>query len=71
MEQLYLTALTRPPTARERDDALASLSELAREWESHLAAENSEAPRGLSAQWSALASMCHAVLSSAEFLYID
>ena len=71
VDQLYLTALARQPTARERDDALASLSELAREWESHLAAENSEAPRKLSAQWSALASMCHAVLSSAEFLYID
>ena len=71
VEQLYLAALTRPPTAQERDTALNSISDLAEEWKSHLVAENSEAPRKLSAQWSALASVCHAVLSSAEFLYID
>ncbi len=69
--QLYLGALSRFPTDEEKKMILESLSTLSKEWEVHLQTENDQAPRRMTARWSALGSLCHAVLSSAEFVYID
>ncbi len=71
IEQLYLRGLTRRPSGEEVQSALTTLDELAPKWRGHLDEENHQAPREFSARWSALGSLAHAVLSSAEFLYVD
>jgi hypothetical protein len=71
IEQIYLRALSRRPTATETKQAIQALPELAKHWDGYLESEKNEAPRAATAQWSALASFCHAMLSSAEFAYID
>ena len=71
IRELYLRVLSREPTPDETQMSLDSLSELAEEWVHHLENENDEAPRRTTAHWSALASVSHALLTSAEFSYID
>jgi hypothetical protein len=71
IESLYLRALARHPTSEETAKAVADLDQLTRYWQEHLIAKRAPGPRGETARWSALASLCHAVLSSAEFAYID
>jgi hypothetical protein len=71
IEQLYLRALTRRPSKAEIESGLSSLDQLTAEWQSHVESRNEMAPRGFTARWSALSSLAHAVLSSAEFLYVD
>jgi hypothetical protein len=69
--ELYMRALSRPPTGSEKRMALEALSDLEEKWVKHLENEREEAPRQSTAEWSALASLSHAFLSSAEFSYID
>lgn len=71
IDQLYLRILTRLPTAQERDQAFEALKKLIKHWRNHLEDEDQDAPRGAAAEWSALGSLAHALLSSAEFLYVD
>ena len=71
IEQLYLRTLTRRPTSSETAKVLADIDKLIPYWAEHLQAEQSAGPRRENARWSALASFCHAILSSAEFAYID
>ncbi|MDA1313814.1 MAG: DUF1553 domain-containing protein [Acidobacteria bacterium] len=71
IEQLYLRALTRRATENEIAAGLSSLDDLTAEWRGHIEDRNDTAPRELAARWSALSSLAHAVLSSAEFLYVD
>ena len=71
IEQLYLRALTRLPNDEEVQAALATSDDLAAHWRGHLDEENHNAPREFTAQWHALGSLAHAMLSSAEFLYVD
>ena len=71
IEQLYLRVLSRPPSPQETWFALKDLDLLAVEWKGHLDAENDPVPRASSAQWLALGSLAHAMVSSAEFLYVD
>ncbi len=71
VQELYVRALSRPPTLAEEQMALASLSDLADKWVEHLESQRDEAPRRSTAEWSALTSFSHAILSSAEFSYID
>ena len=71
IRELYLRVLSREPTPEEIRMSLDSLSELAEQWTHHLENENDETPRRTTAHWSALASVSHALLTSAEFSYID
>ena len=71
IEQLYLRALTRSPSGEEVQTALATMDDLTAHWRGHLDEENHNAPREFTAQWHALGSLAHAMLSSAEFLYVD
>ena len=71
IEQLYLRALTRLPSSQEVQAALATMDDFDTHWRGHLDTENHSAPRAFTAQWHALGSLTHAVLSSAEFLYVD
>ncbi len=71
VEELYIKALSRLPTLAEEQMALDSLDDLAGKWVGHLESQRDEAPRRSTAEWSALSSFSHAILSSAEFSYID
>ena len=71
IEQLYLRVLSRPPSARETQLGLQDLDLLAVEWKGHLDAQNDPTPRASTARWLALGSLAHAMVSSAEFLYVD
>jgi hypothetical protein len=63
VEAVYLTALSRFPTDEEKQVGVAALEKLAGRW-----AENGDrATAGLRA----LTTYCHAVVNSAEFLYVD
>ena len=68
---LYLRALSRPPTAKETLQATSEIDALTKQWMAHLAQEKSDAPVMSTAEWRALADFCKAMLSSAEFLYVD
>jgi hypothetical protein len=71
IERLYLRALARRPAADETQAALRDLASLERHWASHLQNEKSAAPRQGTARWYALADLCHAILISADFTYVD
>ncbi len=71
IEQLYLRALGRRPSGDETAAALGDLTKLRTFWEGHLRKEKEDAPVASTATWYALADLCQAVLSSAEFVYID
>ncbi|MFN0170227.1 MAG: DUF1553 domain-containing protein [Bryobacteraceae bacterium] len=71
VEQVYWRALSRRPSDREITDALESLKEFATHWPARLDQERSEAPKAWTARWLALSNLCHAILNSAEFSYID
>lgn len=67
----YRTVLSRPATDEEVRLATADLEALNRHWLAHLAETRYEGPRSQAARWMALGSLTHALLNSAEFLYID
>ena len=71
VERVYLTALSRPPSAKERTDGVSTLSEMTKAWRRRLEEQVPMEPKRTKARWLALATLCHAVLNSAEFLYVD
>ena len=71
IQALYLRALSRDPTAREIALAKKEIDGLTRHWMAHLENEKDDAPTQSTAEWKALSGFCQAMLSSAEFLYID
>jgi mono/diheme cytochrome c family protein len=71
VDQVYLRALSRPPTPFEMRESLATLEELARHWPPRLETDRVETPRQATANWLALAGLCHTILNSADFMFID
>jgi mono/diheme cytochrome c family protein len=71
IEQIYLRTFARRPTAEETTAAVRDLSELDGKWSAYLENQKSEGPRASTSRWYALADLCQAVLSSAEFAYIE
>ena len=71
VERVYLTALSRPPSAEERTDGVSTLTEMTRAWRRRLEEQVPMEPKRTKARWLALATLCHTVLNSAEFLYVD
>jgi hypothetical protein len=71
IEEIYLRAFARRPTAEETQLAIRDLAELSKQWYTHFGNEKSDAPRAASAEWAALADFCQAILGSPEFSYID
>jgi mono/diheme cytochrome c family protein len=71
VEEMYLRALSRRPTEAESARVLAAVVGLEPMWEAHLADQRTLAPRSATAAWHALADAAHALLSSAEFAYVD
>ncbi|MDE0123918.1 MAG: DUF1553 domain-containing protein [Bryobacterales bacterium] len=68
---VFLRALSRPPTEYELSESLAALSEFRSHWPERLKANRSESPVEGTARWLALANLCHTILNSAEFAFID
>jgi mono/diheme cytochrome c family protein len=66
IERIYLIALSRFPSAEEKQVGLESLARLSEEWARHLTT-----PDRHGAGLKALTAYCHAVVNSAAFLYVD
>ncbi len=71
VEQVYLRALSRPPSAGELREGLAAMAEFGKLWPARLEQDGETAPRGGTARWLALTNFCHAILNSSEFVYVD
>ena len=71
VEQVYLRAYSRPPNPAEIETAKAAIADFEKQWPDRLSRDNSEAPHAAQSQWLALANLCHAILNSAEFSFID
>ena len=72
VERVYLAALSRSPTDGERASGVSALARMTQAWTRQL--EEGPAPmepKESRARWLALAALCHTMLNSAEFLYID
>jgi hypothetical protein len=69
IDAIYLIALSRLPTAGEKNLGREALETFADDWEKHLAAAGK--PDRDAAELKALATYCHAVMNSASFLYVD
>ena len=68
----YMAALNRPPSDRERADGVSTLALMTKAWIQRLEERPPPmAPKQTKARWLALATLCHTLLNSAEFLYID
>ena len=71
VERVYLAALGRPPSAEELDWSRSTLAKMTDEWKGQLDQDYSPEPREGRAQWLALATFCHTIFNTAEFLYVD
>ena len=71
IERVFLTALCRRPSDQELGGAKSTLQDLTSHWREHLDQVVPAEPKEYRAQWLALATLCHTMLNSAEFLYID
>jgi hypothetical protein len=71
MEQVYLRALSRPPSNGEVREGLAAMREFHKLWPARLEQDGEAAPRQGAARWLTLANFCHAILNSSEFAYAD
>lgn len=69
IERLYLVALARPASDDERRLTLDAFEQLATQWQNQLAAAGT--PDVAAAKHKALSAVCHALLNSAPFLYVD
>ncbi len=71
VERAYLLAFARGPTVEESTAAQALLTQLAKEWEKPLKQDRPAETYRSRARWLALSTLCHTLMNSAEFLYID
>ena len=71
VREVFLRALSRPPSHFETGESLATLEDLRSHWPERLASDRREAPIEATSRWLALANLCHAVLNSAGFAFID
>jgi len=71
IEEIYLRALCRKPSKDEVKKACEEVEQLTSDWLSHHQRTPPAEPKLLRAQWEALATFCHAMLNSAEFIFVD
>ena len=69
VQRAYWIALSRPPSAQEQEDCLHTLKRMTEQWGEQLAAN--EKPSNSEARRKALTTLCHTIMNSALFLYID
>ena len=71
IERVYLTALSRRPSPEEIKLGHEAVGDFTRHWFEHLKKEVPAEPKQLKAPWLGLATFCHMLLNSPEFVYID
>lgn len=71
VEQAFLRALGRSPRPPEKQELVASYAEFARLWPERIARDNPQSPQAHLAKWMSLTTVCHTLLNSAEFAYVD
>ena len=71
VERVYLTALSRRPSAEERELGEQAIEDLTHYWLEHLEKEVPPEPKRVKAKWSALGTFCHTILNSPGFVYVD
>jgi cytochrome c553 len=71
IERAYLLALAREPSAGELGAARQAMERAIPEWTRKLETEKPAEPVASRARWLALATICHTLMNSAEFLYLD
>jgi hypothetical protein len=71
IERAYLLALARKPSAAELETAKTAIERMTSEWDKQLESDRPAEPLRSRARWLALATFCHTLINSAEFLYID
>lgn len=71
VERAWLWALSRPPNAEETAQALELLADLRSRWSGHLGDQTAEGDLPDAAVLAALTGLCHTLLNTAEFLYVD
>jgi len=71
VERAYLLAFARRPSAEETQAAVAALGRMNAEWVKPLEKDRPAEPVATRAKWLALSTLCHTLMNSAEFLYID
>ena len=69
VRQIYWIALGRPPAPAESSTCVETLRELKGNWLKQLAASDDAAQ--LEAERRALSTLCHTILNSANFIYVD
>ena len=71
VEQLFVQVLSRRPAEAEIERSLETLEQLAGHWPERLQADRAKTPIGWTSRWLALAGLCHTMLNSAEFSFVD
>ena len=71
VDAVFQRALTRAPSEMEMRDSLVTLDTLEDSWLGRVREDRRETPSGSTASWLALANLCHTILNSAEFSFID
>ena len=71
VEHVYRVALSRPPTQQELTLGMETILDFTRQWLEQLQKEVPAEPRQTKGQWLGLASFCHIILNSPDFIYID
>ena len=71
VREVFLRALSRAPSHAETSESLAALHDMRSHWSERLMSDRRETPIEATARWLALANVCHTVLNSAEFAFID
>ena len=75
IRRLYLIAVGRPPSDNEQATMLAALYQLSDRWRDKLASEEKEDAKPTDvrrqANKRAFGNLCHAIMNSAAFLYVD
>jgi hypothetical protein len=71
VERVYLVALARLPSAEERKLGVSAVQDFTRRWLEQMQEEAPAEPKEAKARWLGLASFCHIMLNSPDFVYID
>jgi hypothetical protein len=71
VERAYLLALARRPTPDELAASVSTMQQMGEQWKKSLEADRPAEPVATRSRWLALATLCHTLMNSAEFLYID
>ncbi len=71
IDRAFLRVYARQAKEAERKASLESYREMAKLWPDRVEKDNPQLPRSYVAKWMSLATICHTLLNSAEFAFVD